>query len=200
MTSNRPSYEPIIYSRAVNVSPEHLATLNQARLPKVPWGIGKMLEEPVGVDVPGHGYLIRIAVGFHRGVYVDPRTGEVLVMRDLDWPVPTDLQPLGLVNSSLQQFTRTQQAIIDAFPFADGVSERIRALDIDDAQRIAAEERDIDQRFATACKLRERIHEIDPVAMNPHSFWENFTFDVEIEDFSDVVTDDSSTVTVVEGD
>lgn len=177
-------YEPIVYSSAVNVSPEHLEMLNQARFPKKPWGIGRMLEEPVGITVPGRGYLIRIAVQFGNGICVDPATGEVLWMSGLTWPFSTSAPQLEVVNSSLQQYTSTQQAIMDAFPFAEGVSECINALDINDEERIAAEERDIEQRAATAMKLRERFRAIDPAAMTTSSHWQNFTMDVEIEDFS----------------
>jgi hypothetical protein len=158
----------------VNVSPKDLESLNRARLPKFCFGAGKTLEEPVGIDGPGHGYLIHFAQRGYQGIYYDPATEEVWWIHDMPGPRPR------LVNSTLELFSRTVRAIIEAFPFSEGVEEDVEALPWDNDERIAAEERDIDQRNATAAK---RIRAIDPVAMTPHSFREDLTVDVEIGDY-----------------
>lgn len=186
-----PRYEPMVFSTAVNVSSKNLDTLNQAGLPKRFLGGGTTLEEPLGVDVPGLGYLIKFAQGYLQGFYYEPATGGVWWTYDRPGPEPR------LVNSSLEQFTRTVQAIIDAFPFSEGVDKEIEDRRWDDDERITTEERDIAQRNATAAKLRDRIREIDPAAMAPHSFWEDFTTDVEIGDYAtaDVVSEDDTRYT-----
>ena len=170
--------EPVTFPTSVNVSAKDLDTLNRARLPKNIWGVGTRLEEPVGIDVPGLGYLIQFAQGYHTKCYFDPATGAVW---EIDtWP---GLEP-DLVNSTLEQFMRSVQAVCDAFPFSAGLDARLKALPSNNKEREAAEDRDVAERFASATKILNRIREIDPAAMIPNSFWENFTLDVQIEDFS----------------
>jgi hypothetical protein len=111
-------------------------------------------------------------------VYYDPSTGHALWIDG--WQ---GAQPI-LVNASLEQFTRTVQIIIDAFPFSEGVAESVEALPWDDEERIAAEERDINQRGTTVIELLERLREIDPTAMVSPSHWGTFLGDIELGHYS----------------
>ena len=125
MTDNWPRYEPVTFTTAVNVSSEDLDTLNQAGLPKDALGVGSTLEVPVGVDVPGRGYLIHFAHGGVHDYYFDPSTEQVLAVDS--WPG----QELNLVNSTLGQFTNTEKAIIEAFPFYDDLDRDLNEVDVD---------------------------------------------------------------------
>jgi len=49
MTTNWPRYEPVVFTTAIDVSPEDLDTLNRARLPR------SFLGEDMVVDAPLHG-------------------------------------------------------------------------------------------------------------------------------------------------
>ena len=179
MTDSWPRYEPVTFSIGVNVSREDLDTLNRALLPKRALGVGDALEEPVGIDVPGRGYLIRFAHGGFHSYCFDPATGEVLELSD--WP---GMEPY-LVNTTLDQFTRTVKAVTGAFPYYDDMP--IAVDDVEADARIA-------ERVATAARIGDLLREIDPVAMAPDGFWDNFLVDVGMGDYSteDVLREDDS--------
>jgi len=169
MTFPLPRYEAVEFSASVNVSTGDLDTLNRAKLPKRFLRGEMTLEEPIGVDVPGHGYLIRFAQGSYESDYFDPATGEVLEFDD--WP---GSEPL-LINSTLGQYTNTIKALIAAFPFYNKI-----VGPLDEAE---AEAR-IDERVAIAARLGNLIREIDPVAIYPDSPWARFISDLANGDYA----------------
>jgi hypothetical protein len=158
----------------VNVSPEDLDTLNRSRLSKHALGVGTTLEEPVGVDVPGRGYLIRFARGRPEGFYYpadyyyDPSTREVLFIDAAFGQVAV------LVNSTLEQFTTTVKAIIEAFPFYDDLGKDLNEVDVDTL---------VEMYEASAARLASLIREIDPVAYTS-DFWQDFLVDVVHGDYA----------------
>ncbi len=169
MPDNWPRYEPVTFSTAVNVSPQDLYTLNQVGLPKHALGVGSSLDIPVGVEIPGRGYLIRIAHGGFQGFFFDPSNGMVLVIHDRPGP------KVRLVNSTLGQFTNTMKAVIGAFPFYDQIGD-----DVDDIEwKDKLAERDV-----IADRIGDLIRDIDPPAMNPGSFWDGFVTDVAHGEYS----------------
>ena len=175
MTTRWLRYEPTVFATGINVSQEDLDTLNRAGLPKVGIGVGKTLEKPVGVDMPGRGYLIRFSQGRPDGwycradYYYDPSTGEVLYINEALGYVPE------LINSTLGQFTRTAKAIIEAFPFYDDLGRDLNEVDVDVLG---------DMYEASGARLTAIIREIDPVAMDLGSHWETFVQDVINGDYA----------------
>ena len=160
MTTNWPRYEPVVFTTAIDVSPEDLDTLNRARLPRSFLGEDMVVDAPVGVDVPGRGYLIRFTAGRGGGFYFSPSTGEVLDIGDRPEFGPN------LVNSTLGQFTNTVKALIEAFPY---YAEDPDEVDVDMLGAMYE---------ASAARLAALIREIDPAALTPDTFWDIFLVDV----------------------
>jgi len=160
MTTNWPRYEPVVFTTAIDVSPEDLDTLNRARLPRSFLGEDMVVDAPVGVDVPGRGYLIRFTAGRGGGFYFSPSTGEVLYISK--W---SSLRP-NLVNSTLEQFTSTVKALIEAFPYYAEDPDEV------DVEMLGA------MYDASAARLAALIREIDPAALTPDTFWDIFLVDV----------------------
>lgn len=177
MADRWPRYVPVTFATGVNVSPEHLNTLNRAGLPKRLLDGDMILEEPVGFDVPNYGYLIRFAQGGRGGFYFDPLSGKVLDVIDRPGPPPR------VVNSTLDQFTSTVKAIIEAFPFY----LRLRD-DWDDAELDAV----FHERASVAARLRQRLVAIDPAAGIRNGFWDGFLVDLMDGEYAteDILGDD----------
>ena len=159
MASSWPRYEPVVFTTAIDVSPEDIDTLNRARLPRRFLGGDMAVDAPVGVDVPGRGYLIRFTAGRGGGFYFSPSTGEVLYIDD---------RPefgSNLVNSTLEQFTNTVKALIEAFPYYADFGVDPNEVDVDTL---------VDMYEASAARLAALIGEIDPAALTPETFWDDF--------------------------
>jgi hypothetical protein len=170
MTDNWPRYEPVTFSTGVNVSPENLDILNQAGLPKTFLTGPLTSEDPVGVEVPGVGYLIRFESNTFDGTYLDPMTGNVLCIYNNQDPQPYPQ----FVNTTLGQYVKTLNALIEAFPFYDDLDRDLNEVDV---EVLAAEYE------ASATRLADIIQAIDPAALVSDSFWANFLDDVRQGDF-----------------
>jgi hypothetical protein len=156
-----PRFERAVFSGWDSVPGEVRDTLMRAGPPKR--SLGRLYwasTELASVEIPPRGRLIRFGhSGIASGIHLDPSTGEVLVVLDHAGAVPQ------LVNSTLAQFTDTVRTVIDMFPYYDRDGR-------------------LDEREAAAKRLAGAIRRIDPVAMNPDSFWGTFVDDVAIGDFA----------------
>jgi hypothetical protein len=117
-------------------------------------------EEPVSVQVPGYGELIRFGnAGLSGGVYMDPSSGHIVELIDHPGAVPQ------LVNTTLEQFVATVKTVIDLFPFYhrnSGLEDRIKA----------------------GARISAAIGALDSAALASDSFWGTFVDDVVTGDFA----------------
>ncbi len=113
--------------------------------------------------VPPRGLLIRFGnlTGFSDGLFIDPRTGEVV--EGFRGKVNC------LVNSSLDQFKRTIIQVVERYPFYTLDAEN----DVDSEEIEAVVE-----------DLYAIIDSIDPKAMKVDCFWTTFVGDVSVGDYA----------------
>ncbi len=156
-----PRFEKAVFSGWDSVPAEVRDTLMSVGPPKS--SLGQLYwasTELASVEIPPRGRLIRFGhTGVADGIYLDPSTGEVLVLLDHPGATPQ------LVNSTLARFTDTVRAVIDMFPYY-------------------GRDTSLEEREATAERIGEAIRRIDPIAMNSDSYWGTFVDDVAIGDFA----------------
>jgi SUKH-4 immunity protein len=170
MTLEWPKFVLAAFSGWNAVPAEVRETMLRVGVPKNSLGrLYSALQEPLSVDVPGRGRLIRFGnAGLSGGIYLDPSNGQVTELIDHPGAVPQ------LVNTTLQQFTLTVKKVIDMFPFYDKNSE-------------------LEERTNAAARIAAAIGAIDSSALAPDSFWGTFLDDVVTGDFAtqDVVSSNS---------
>lgn len=119
MTLEWPKFELAVFSGWDDVPPEARDGLMRVGVPKNSLGmLYRASEEPVSVQVPGYGELIRFGnAGLSGGVYMDPSSGHIVELIDHPRAVPR------LVNTTLEQFVATIKTVIDLFPFYHGTAD-----------------------------------------------------------------------------
>jgi hypothetical protein len=172
LTLGWPRFEIATFEKSDSVPHDVQALLRKAGVPKGLFGsfyAATAILTPV--EIGTHGLLILFGrTGLFGGIYLDPKTGEILAILD---PAQHPGALPQFVNSTPGQFTNTVKAVIDLFPFYDRDS-------------------DLEERKAAADKVAEAIRSIDPAALGHDSFWGTFNDDLVTGDFAtqDIVGDD----------
>lgn len=112
------------------------------------------------VDLPSGTRILRFgSTGLDDAIGVELATGHVVEVLNVEG------SPLLFVNSSIEKFSQTVQAVMARFPYYDTDS--------------SFEEID-----AVAAELLQMIKVIDPEAAVPDRYWSTFTDDVAMGDFT----------------
>jgi hypothetical protein len=112
------------------------------------------------VERPGSTAMLRFgSAGLGDAIAIDLDTGHVIELVNARVPVEV------FVNSTIQQFSRTVESMIDRFPYYDS-------------------DEDGDELDAVSHELLELIRRIDPPAAIPDRYWSTFIDDVGIGDLT----------------
>lgn len=188
-----PRFELVTFSQPSGIPNGWDAELLEKGVPKSLLGRYSAIGQLVLLGIPGYGPLVCFGVdGVFVKICLDPHTGEVVdvVLDKKPGKQPSSthgpaavIRPPLLVNSSLNLFIESVQAVLNRFPFDSGDSVREVRNAQTDGWAIAEERmREWDRAVR---ELAEALRQIDPPAIaDESSFWRTFMDDVQMGDFS----------------